>query len=239
MSNRSELFINAKSFLRDSNVRNSPIYKQISFLESKGLTREEINTLLDEVKSTLPSQQQFTTTSSSTIPTTASNAFSPSPSISTPLSSENHFNSHFEEIKEKLKSQNLPLLPPEIELKIRAGQLTAPNKWSWKSFFLYLALLGGILAALKRYIINDSWSRKFKTTIKRILFKNDQNHSKESFSLPANNENLKNEIIQLRYMLNDLTNKVDHFMKDARISDNQNDNYEKNQNDPETNETNE
>lgn len=49
---RSGLFRSAISFLRDSSVADAPLTKKIEFLQSKGLTQEEIQTALKEAQET-------------------------------------------------------------------------------------------------------------------------------------------------------------------------------------------
>ena len=47
---REDQIQNAISFLRDAKVKSSPLTKQVAFLESKGLTADEIREAFDRVK---------------------------------------------------------------------------------------------------------------------------------------------------------------------------------------------
>ncbi len=47
---REDLIVNAIQFLRDPKVKSSPLTKQVAFLESKGLTADEIREAFDRVK---------------------------------------------------------------------------------------------------------------------------------------------------------------------------------------------
>jgi peroxin-14 len=50
MSTRQDLVRSAVNFLRDPKVQASPLQKRVAFLESKGLTSEEIEAALREAK---------------------------------------------------------------------------------------------------------------------------------------------------------------------------------------------
>ncbi|KAJ3325417.1 peroxisomal membrane protein pex14 [Boothiomyces sp. JEL0866] len=54
MADRQELINSAIRFLSDPKVQEAPLDKRISFLESKGLTKAEIDTALSQVKTTDP-----------------------------------------------------------------------------------------------------------------------------------------------------------------------------------------
>ena len=49
-ANRQELIQSAINFLKDPQVQNSPLQKRVTFLESKGLTSDEIEEALRQVK---------------------------------------------------------------------------------------------------------------------------------------------------------------------------------------------
>ncbi len=52
---RQELVQSAVNFLKDPQVQNSPLQKRVAFLESKGLSSDEIEEALRQVKSDSPS----------------------------------------------------------------------------------------------------------------------------------------------------------------------------------------
>jgi peroxin-14 len=54
MTDRKEIIANAVRFLSDPKVQEAPLEKRISFLESKGLTRAEIDLALSQVTTTAP-----------------------------------------------------------------------------------------------------------------------------------------------------------------------------------------
>ena len=95
-TNRQDLLTQAAKFLEDESIRDSPTDRKVSFLESKGLNSDEINSLLgitrnaeasnitataaesksEEAPSTLSNDQSETTSSPSTIGQSSSNTMS-------------------------------------------------------------------------------------------------------------------------------------------------------------------
>ena len=63
---REDLVSSAYTFLSDPKVQSSPLAKRLAFLESKGLTQEEITEVLNRLNN--PQQSTSTTSSSTSAP---------------------------------------------------------------------------------------------------------------------------------------------------------------------------
>jgi peroxin-14 len=68
MAIREDMVSSAITFLSDSKVQNSPLAKRLAFLESKGLTQEEITEVLNRLNNPLLQQQSTSSSSSSHAP---------------------------------------------------------------------------------------------------------------------------------------------------------------------------
>jgi len=68
MAIREDLVTSAITFLSDPKVQNSPLAKRLAFLESKGLTQEEITEVLNRLNNPQQQQQQSASTSSQSAP---------------------------------------------------------------------------------------------------------------------------------------------------------------------------
>src|SRR5271156_6828098 len=64
MTIREELVSSALTFLNDPKVQASPLTKRLSFLESKGLTQEEITEVLNRLNNPHPTSTPSTNSSS-------------------------------------------------------------------------------------------------------------------------------------------------------------------------------
>nr|CAG8436921.1 11721_t:CDS:2 [Entrophospora candida] len=161
---RTELIAPAVNFLKDPKVQISPIQKRVAFLESKGLTSEEIE---EALRLTLISTKQLTTTTQ-TITNT------PPQQITTlQVNKTNNNNSY------RTPSIILRAPPP-------------PPRLDWRDYFFVAILIGGTSYAIrvfvKKYILPY-----FKTLTKKNFNKDKQQLSNQFILTTKNLEIIKSD----------------------------------------------